>query len=192
MPNWVYNTVTIKGDDMPLALFKQRVKNPYKTVNTIFNTDSTTTFVEDEVDEVFSFWNIIKPSAEELYEYNHNVDGIPFWWGWNVANWGTKWDACETSIVEDKVNLLQYRFDTAWAMPMPVMVEASKQYKDLTFHIHYEEEQGWGGEVTLINGEVISEKFWDVPESHKDYEYIGDECLCGGDGEKVFDDCPSK
>lgn len=190
MPNWVYNTVTVEGEEMPLSLFKQRVGNPYQTLQAVFPTEGPVHFVEAEVKEVFSFWNIIKPSKEETNQYHTEVEGLPFWWRWNVDNWGTKWDACYASLEEEETNLLQYRFDTAWSAPLPVIEQASKQYKDLTFRIHYIEEQDWGGEVTFNNGQVTSKKFWDTPDSHEGYVTIGYPCSCDGLDEKVFDDCP--
>jgi hypothetical protein len=52
---------------------------------------------------------------------------------------------------------LLYRFDTAWSPPVPAIHNLSLQYPNLNFDLSYEEEQGWGGEITFKNGEVVDQ-----------------------------------
>jgi hypothetical protein len=41
------------------------------------------------------------------------------WYGWNTANWGTKWDANVYDPVElDESNFVSLSFDTAWSPPI--------------------------------------------------------------------------
>ena len=44
--------------------------------------------------------------------------GYASWYEWNIANWGTKWDAYDISIDEDLGRELRVQFDTAWAPPI--------------------------------------------------------------------------
>ena len=91
------------------------------------------------------------------------------WYNWNVVNWGTKWDVAvsednehsDTYIegpTENGENLVvYYNFNTAWSPPVPALAKLSAQYPSLLFTLSYEEETGWGGEMELLRGEVISE-----------------------------------
>jgi hypothetical protein len=44
---------------------------------------------------------------------------------------------------------------------MPALQKLSAQYPDLLFTLSYEEETGWGGELEILRGEVISESSYD-------------------------------
>jgi hypothetical protein len=44
---------------------------------------------------------------------------------------------------------------------MPALQKLSTQYPDLLFTLSYEEETGWGGELEILRGEVISESEYD-------------------------------
>lgn len=89
------------------------------------------------------------------------------WYNWNNRNWGTKWevavrdgDKYSDTYMEEHVNnedgtsFVYYNFHTAWSPPMPAIVKLSQQYPTLKFTLSYEEEQGWGGEVEILNGEI--------------------------------------
>ena len=39
------------------------------------------------------------------------------WYDWNLKNWGTKWDACDTYITEFGVDFVSIDFESAWAPP---------------------------------------------------------------------------
>ena len=59
------------------------------------------------------FFNILYPRPVEEEEN---------WYGWNVDNWGTKWDA-SISIENDQLQrlddeTLELRFETAWSPPI--------------------------------------------------------------------------
>lgn len=89
------------------------------------------------------------------------------WYNWNNRNWGTKWDV---GLTEDSYkntymegptpngnnSVVYYNFDTAWSPPVPALEKLSAQYPKLLLTLSYEEETGWGGEMELLRGEVIS------------------------------------
>ena len=179
MPNWVYNTLTVEGDQLNIARVKKQVAQPftrkyadYKIVN------DKTELVEVEAtfnNPVFAFWNICKP--EDIHAYLHDEGtGVPDdpndekawfqsnnWYDWNVRNWGTKWDVAnsdedsypETELMTDEEIKLQYSFNTAWSPPIPVINLLSKQYPSLNFNLDFEEETGWGGEVEFTDGNML-------------------------------------
>lgn len=39
------------------------------------------------------------------------------WYDWNLKNWGTKWDACDTHISETHKDKIVIMFESAWAPP---------------------------------------------------------------------------
>ena len=136
---------------------------------------------------VFAFWNIIAPTDLEAYEQqpSHSKLGVsdPNWWAdtqeiakydnswynWNIRNWGTKWDVAVsdgenhpdtyidifTQNGDDSV--VNYNFNTAWGAPVAAILKLSEQYPKLNFDLGYEEETGWGGEMTIVNGEIEKE-----------------------------------
>lgn len=66
------------------------------------------------------------------YINNYMLYGFPTWYGWCINNWGTKWNACDVSVLEDGDNLV-YMFDTAWDIPTPVLRKLSEEYPDAKF-----------------------------------------------------------
>lgn len=53
--------------------------------------------------------------GKTLYE-NKEKYGATTWYDWCVANWGTKWNACEVQVSDYTIE-----FSTAWAFAEPVM-----------------------------------------------------------------------
>jgi len=46
--------------------------------------------------------------------------GYKDWYDWSIANWGTKWNAYDFSIVYEDDHELHVQFDTAWSAPTPI------------------------------------------------------------------------
>jgi hypothetical protein len=66
--------------------------------------------------------------------------GHATWYSWNIAHWGTKWNAYDFSVVEEKPSTVEKnavefvcRFDTAWSTPHPVFVQLAAMHPDLVF-----------------------------------------------------------
>ena len=74
-----------------------------------------------------------------------------------------KWP--DTELLNDEPNgenqVLVYRFNTAWSPAVPAIEKLSEQYPDLLFTHSFEEEQGWGGELEILNGNLLSESQYD-------------------------------
>ena len=174
MPNWVYNNITITGDDKKL------------TVLSDFFGKSYTLSSGEKVEQCFSFFNIISPADLEAYTKN--------WYDWNRENWGTKWEACEPAL-ETNVGMVEYTFNTAWSPPVPIMdwLFDMCEKEGLDFIWSYEEEQGWGGELALSNG-VKHEKIYDIPTSHSENVEREVDCVCfyENDARYWFRDCPQR
>jgi hypothetical protein len=89
MPNWCSNVVTINHGD------KEKI-------------DAIETELNKEKDDVALFQMLYPRPAE------HEED----WYGWNVNNWGTKWEASIYDFERLDDNNIRVNFDTAWGPPI--------------------------------------------------------------------------
>lgn len=206
MPNWVFNHLSVEGDEVAVKKVKDQLNAPY-TRN--YSDEGEVTFSNP----VFAFWNIVRPPADKMEEYEgvhgfsdgESKGNTPFnWYVFNNREWGTKWDVgvsdkqkySETEITIDEPNCVSYRFDTAWSPPLPAIAKLAEQNPDVKITIRYEEEQGWGGEIEFQGEESSILEEWDIPESHADYVKLDreDSCECARseDQEDWYDDCPGK
>lgn len=192
MPNWVTNRVVVYGAPEELKAFREHAGKPAQ-----FQDEDGGRLSE------FSFWNFIKPDDSILDEYWHGSGlegGLTFedrrkssnnWYDWNNRNWGTKWDAGYVDVIESNTDSsIEFRFETAWSPPMPVFEKMVEMFPHLTFSIWYEEEQGWGGELTGLNGELLIDNQYDIPDTHAENMSRREYCYCQDAGEQVYADCP--
>jgi len=154
MPNYCNNTLELSGNNHDL--------NDFWNKNKVFSQD-------EENSSFLSFDNSI---SLPLHQKEN-------WYNWHIANWGTKWDACQCSISEDisieenlpkKCKTFFYYFDTAWTPPVEWVNKVSTIFPNIQFTITYEETgcDFWGKE-TYVNGELIdieemsySEHIWSL------------------------------
>ena len=178
MPNWVMNYLTVEGNPELVEELKKQVAQPY--VMPVQSMGDLNFTVEDkEVDEIFSFWNIIRPTDMEAYpkqpvhsDLSPNDEGWwadvtaksrvdNSWYNWNNRNWGCKWDVTNPELCSEEKNgenlVLVYQFDTPWSPPVPAILKLSEQYPTLLITLSYEEEQGWGGEIEFCKGKISAE-----------------------------------
>lgn len=222
MPNWVYNSINITGTKDDLIAFRDKVSK----IAPSGISETGELEYKDENAQAFSFWNIKEP--ENKYAYFGDAHGtkpegyegwtmeqklqhdLKFegdgWYDWNVREWGTKWDACDTDSTdgtEEKSPHLYYSFNTAWGIPEGVFASMVHQHPELTFDFESEEEQGWGAKYTSSDGDDVDEdgkprkslmlvEEWDIPDSHADYVARGRECNCEheDDEDYWYEDCP--
>ena len=227
MPNWVYNNITVTGKSEEVKKFVEKANQPYSTFHRgdfVVSEDGSknydqTIIKENEHKSPLSFWNFKKPENEQAYfgasDYKpEGYDELSIeekmaismqfksdgWYDWNVREWGTKWDACDTEILnetynEDGTASVQYSFSTAWSPAEEAYRAMVEQHPELEFEFYCEEEQGWGVEFVGINGELSVSDEWDIPNSHADYEKRDnlDGCNCNNyadEPDEWFDDCP--
>jgi hypothetical protein len=221
MPNWVFNSMVVNGSKSDLVAFRDKARklSPHGITE-----DGVLEYKDENASEI-SFWNFIEPenksayfgasdykpegydklSSEEQFAITmkHESDG---WYDWNVRNWGTKWDACDTSLddnTEGKGPFLNYNFQTAWSIPEAVFTAIVSQHPELSFDFSCEEEQGWGAEFTSSDADDVGEdgkptkslimtREWDIPDSHQDYVDRDRECWAcdNGDPDELYADCP--
>lgn len=146
MPNHVTTIVEMSG--------------PQESINKFFET------IKGE-DTGFDFGKIVPPpdnlytgilSSDKKEELNDK--GIPNWYDWNRQNWGTKWNAYSIDS-QPEYNTIQ--FDTAWAMPYPVLLEASSKFPDILFEVKYaDEDLGYNcGQIHFKDGDTIYRRIYD-------------------------------
>lgn len=171
MPNYVYTSLEVSGSKEELAKFKEKASKPYKS-------DGIT-----EAGDLL-FWNFVRPESIEWWDKN--------WYEWNIENWGTKWDACESTLCYEDEYSLSYSFSTAWDLPRPVFEAMAKQHPKLSFHAYCQEEQGWGEELEARDGVLVTTDIWDIPESHADCALRHVTCACSWADEPIdyYPDCP--
>lgn len=213
MPNWVYTTMTVTGPKQSVDAFRVKAAKPYTTRHTGMFIEGkgydhdAVNVVENKSD--LSFWNFIAPTDLDAYfgpeKKPDNYDTMTFdermveamkfngdhWYDWNVRNWGTKWDACDATC--DEVNgAIVYNFSTAWAPATGAFAAMVSQHPDLEFRFHNTEEQGWGVVYESKDGELEEVSSWDVPESHKEWVDIDQDCpRCVWEEESDwYEDCP--
>ena len=127
MPNHVTNVLTLKGE-------AQRV---LEVIEYVSGEPDASGFRRG-----FDFEKIIPP-PDNLESGNLSFEtmkvlaskGIPDWYHWNSANWGTKWNAYEIEISPKRI-----KFQTAWAMPEPIFKALSKEFPDVEFQLKYADE----------------------------------------------------
>jgi hypothetical protein len=221
MPNWVFNTVVVSGDKLELDKLQAQLNQPFEKhfPDSNFNQETKewehTPSTQVYSNPVFAFWNVVRPTDLEAYygeekekvgldnfmaDFNNAIATGESWYYWNLRNWGTKWDVSVTDgekysdtsleVMDDETIL--YRFHTAWSPVHEIFNILSEQYPSLEFDYEYEEEQGWGGSALWVDGYLVGEEQYDIPNSHYDYEKRDRECHCS-EGEAVdwaYSDCP--
>lgn len=225
MPNWVFTSMTVLGKEEDLIKFRDKASKSYKTFHKgdfVEKEDGTKSYDSEIVKEglheaPISFMNFATPADLDAYfgasDYKpEGYDAMSMeermthamkftsdgWYDWNVREWGTKWDACNPEITSDDPSSLSiaYRFDTAWSPAEGAFRKMVEQHPELGFEFYNEEEQGWGVEYEGTDGELSMTKEWDIPDSHKDYEDLGQDCRAceyfsdSGDQDDLHDDCP--
>ena len=196
MPNWVYNSLTIEGSPNQVKALMAQMNKPFTQEHDSWNVKTNTMEKELTTysNPVFAFRNIYSHLDHGVTDEEYNsqppaksadhsfADFLKFesndWYNFNCREWGTKWDVAisdnnsySNTYFEDAENgendVVVYHFETAWSRPIPALQKLSAQYPTLLFTLSYEEETGWGGEMELLRGEVISES---------EYESICREC----------------
>lgn len=71
---------------------------------------------------------------------NIEKTGYAEWYTWSNEHWGTKWDACDSVLMDEAENELVYAFSTAWNAPFEVFKKLSKQYPNVEFEYRWQDE----------------------------------------------------
>ena len=110
---------------------------------------------------------------------NYVKHGHASWYGWNIANWGTKWNCYECEKIDDNI----FTFETAWSGVFLIIEKISKSFPDVTFNYTWSDEdtgQNCGNAIYKngIQSKIVpkngSKEAYDIafdlrPEYKKDY-----------------------
>lgn len=148
MPNHVSTTFTFNGEK-EMAKIQEILAKPKSRL-----VDSILPMPKALVGSVES-----NQTPQEEKDRLTEITGFESWYRFALSEWGTKWGDYEGEL-EIEENQVSYRFNTAWSpFGDKFMVEFTKIFQN--YSLYFEEEQGWGGEVEVENGEVVFEKEWD-------------------------------
>lgn len=135
MPNWCENKLIIKGKRETIKEF----------LNKYFTKDENGELQLD-FDKIIPEPRTIEECPKDcIRESNSSVmerKERPWfdWYEWHIKYWGTKWDACDTSISwnRDKTEIC-ILFDTAWSPSVPVIDKLRELEPELKIkHYFYE------------------------------------------------------
>ena len=214
MPNHVYNTVSFTGSYEELSKIKKflgmehqinELEYQYRknSVNSFESTDAKTL-------PIFNYFNLLAPDKKDWDQYVEERSGgnqpFPFWYSWNVTNWGTKWGAYDVNLdhpfdeqtKDDDVLTMTYNFNSAWSPPTGIIYALGEYLKNNFPHVEstweWEEEQGFGEELNFEDGEYLCIREWDSPNCHADYVDRDnvEGCICSWeeDQDNWYNDCP--
>jgi len=108
----------------------------------------------------------LSPADAELKacRYRQNVErhGHATWYGWSIANWGTKWNGydgsgpCFQPLANGRLKA-SLTFQTAWSPPEPVVRQFSVMHPSLTVTLrYYESGMGFKGLSKYKGGELVA------------------------------------
>jgi hypothetical protein len=202
MPNWVYNGLTIEGNPEQVDKLVEQMNRPF--VDYIQAAGDLAYGIKETkyINPIFSFRNIVSPTDLEAYKAqpDFKAEGQQNdWYNWNIRNWGVKWDVAvaenntspdtymEGPVLNGDNKVVYYNFETAWGIPVQALEKLSSQFPSLLFTLSYEEETGWGGEMELLRGVVISQNEYD--NKCRDCDSINTLDYCEECSEEICSNC---
>ena len=98
--------------------------------------------------------------------------GYESWYSFGVHEWGTKWNAWDTDVIEINEEKLRMSFITAWATPIEWLLRISEEFPELTIYLDVNGETEERGELILKDGTVIEElwtaqQWWGTEDDNK-------------------------
>ncbi len=108
--------------------------------------------------------------------------GFAYWYDWNIAKWGTKWNSYSCEKIADNI----YLFETAWSGVINIIKELSKYFGGSILYKYADEDTGYNvGSFKIVGGSIITESLpaggsvqaYDIafelrPDRKEDYELI--------------------
>jgi hypothetical protein len=151
MPNWTSNSIYAEGSSEQINEFLETIRgeNGVLDFNSIIpmpellkNTGSGACTIDGQS---VKSWYIVeradyankKPEKTRLFTADEEAQlaeiGHRSWYDWSIANWGTKWNACDPEIDQHAKEKTSVRitYSTAWSEPLPIL----KKLIDLFPHL---------------------------------------------------------
>lgn len=121
-------------------------------------------------------FNLLIPQPLNIWRGNCNDEHKKMfgdtWYDWNIKNWGTKWNAYESSVRFDDFYLVIV-MQTAWSPPMPWFAALFNKF-DLDFKVLWMDEGDDKAHIDkFYHGGFDNGKEWSREDASKeDYEKI--------------------
>ncbi len=172
MPNWCSNELSISGEKAVLVRFLEGLKalpasyaeekpitEPCYTLNSYVPVPA-----EIQAKPYSPNFSASIPSLQQECGYN-----------WQSEHWGTKWDCFADSDFEFEMKRIwselgaqpegivsvTLMFETAWSPIDAWVKKVGMQFPKLTFELHYMGEGASFGGVLVVEGDEVSERFYD-------------------------------
>lgn len=134
---WPEFSESIKGDGGELLSFDKIIPYPAEWKE-----------LDRKWEEQFQVW---QKTGRDFPQFKNGYNNGGY--EWCHENWGTKWDAGDFEDVNNGYDPVIYKFTTAWAPPLPVILKLSEMWPSLTFVIeYYESGMEFGGCVSFQGG----------------------------------------
>lgn len=145
MPNWCFNTLQVsKHSESGRRLIDAFRDNHTNDKGEKYSSPFTDLYPcpQELMDTEASFGGTDEEQAIRKAKEDSNLAkyGHTNWYSWRLANWGTKWDACEVYIEDEDENEALIRFDTAWCSPDKFFEWYARENPDVVFLNQYDEE----------------------------------------------------
>lgn len=160
MPNWTSNTIYAEGSPEQINDFLEKIRgeNGALDFNSIIpmpellkNTGSGSCTIDGESARS---WYIVerpdyankKPGKNRLFTPDEEAQlaaiGHRNWYDWSIANWGTKWNACDPDIEQhsQETACVRIAYQTAWAEPLPVLKKLIELFPRLVLTFEWSHE----------------------------------------------------
>jgi hypothetical protein len=144
LPNWISNRLVAKGEPTAIREFLNAVKSdeqPFdfrritpmpELIRHAARVYNPTGIIEEwyVIDNISNCRRFTPEEEKQLDALGHRC-----WHDWAIANWGTKWNACDVELDESTADLgyVVITFDTAWSPPWPVPRRPSEMFLELAF-----------------------------------------------------------
>jgi len=160
MPNWCWNHLEITGEEKQLHEFVEKSTKDKEHEFSFNGTCPMPKTLRITAGTHLSFMEKIKRYINiKLYGHDN-------WYNWSIANWGTKWDACESYISHDDIDYFAVSFQTAWSPPVQWIDNIMKDFPDLSFTLEYEEPgMGFGGRLSAQHEVIWDDLTWDIDQA---------------------------
>ncbi len=145
MPNWCNNKLVVLGPDEDVERFKKTAigNSPWHT--------------KEEKKSVLNFHSLV-PVPPEIVSAGYGEAGYE----WERQNWGCKWGACHTRLVDGRKGHLEYSFETPWCPPIPFLEKLGREWPMLTFLLDYEEPGMSYKGIAKVHGEAVEDHCFDL------------------------------
>lgn len=129
MPNWSYTDIVIKGSKTDIDGFIEKYALKVGKEDNGFTFDK----IIPEPKDINDCPADCRTKGDDHIEIDEKRPWFN-WYEWHTKYWGTKWDACNVIVERESDTTLLIGFDTAWAVPAPILKELKRQNPNLRFY----------------------------------------------------------